>query len=229
MGKKAILALMLLALSAAPLLAQGNQLDSILTKMDQTAATFKSAQADFVWDQYQRVVDETDTQKGKMYVRRQGNKVEMAADINSPAPQYVLYDGDKVRMYLPKAAQVTEYSAGKNKAEVESFLVLGFGGRGHDLLKSFNVKHVGSEQVDGINAAKLELTPKTERGRGIFQTIILWIDPARGVSVQQKFIEPESGNYRFAKYSNIKLNEKVADDVFKLKTTGKVTYVSPQG
>lgn len=229
MGKKAILALMLLALSAAPLLAQGNQLDSILTKMDQTATTFKSAQADFVWDQYQRVVDETDTQKGKMYVRRQGNKVEMAADINSPAPQYVLYDGDKVRMYLPKAAQVTEYSAGKNKAEVESFLVLGFGGRGHDLLKSFNVKHVGTEQVDGINAAKLELTPKTERGRGIFQTIILWIDPARGVSVQQKFIEPESGNYRFAKYSNIKLNEKVADDVFKLKTTGKVTVVSPQG
>jgi outer membrane lipoprotein-sorting protein len=229
MGKKAILALMLLALSAAPLLAQGNQLDSVLTKMDQTAATFKSAQADFVWDQYQRVVDETDTQKGKMYVRRQGNKVEMAADINSPAPQYVLYDGDKVRMYLPKAAQVTEYSAGKNKADVESFLVLGFGGRGHDLLKSFNVKHAGIEQVDGINAAKLELTPKTERGRGIFQTIILWIDPVRGVSVQQKFIEPESGNYRFAKYSNIKLNEKVADDVFKLNTTGKVTVVSPQG
>jgi hypothetical protein len=57
----------------------------------------------------------------------------------------------------------------------------------------------------------------------------LWIDPARGVSVQQKFIEKESGNYRFAKYTNIKLNEKVGDDVFKLKTTGKVTIVSPQG
>jgi outer membrane lipoprotein-sorting protein len=209
--------------------AQGNQLESILTKMDQTAAGFKSAQAEFVWDQYQRVVDETDTQKGKMYVRRQGPKVEMAADISAPNQQYVLYDGEKVRVYMPKAAQITEYSAGKNKGEVESFLVLGFGGRGHDLQKSFDVKYAGNEQVDGVNAAKLELTPKTQRGRGIFQKILLWIDPARGVSVQQKFIEPESGNYRLAKYSNIKLNERVADDVFKIKTTGKVTVVSPQG
>jgi outer membrane lipoprotein-sorting protein len=229
MRKNAFLLLVLIAVSAMPALAQGNQLESILTKMDQTAATFKSAQADFVWDQYQRVVEETDTQKGKMYVRRQGNKVEMMADISSPNEQHVLYDGEKVRMYLPKAAQITEYSAGKNKADVESFLVLGFGGRGHDLQKSFNVKFAGNEQIDGVNAAKLELTPKTERGRGIFEMIILWIDPARGVSVQQKFIEPESGNYRFAKYTNIKLNEKVGDDVFKLKTSGKVTIVSPQG
>ena len=41
--------------------------------------------------------------------------------------------------------------------------------------------------------------------------------PARGVSVQQKFLEP-SGDYRLAKYSNIQLNKKINGDVFKLKT-----------
>ena len=39
--------------------------------------------------------------------------------------------------------------------------MLGFGGRGHDLEKSFDVNYAGMEQVQGVNAAKLELTPKS--------------------------------------------------------------------
>ena len=81
--------------------------------------------------------------------------------------------------------------------------MLGFGGRGHDLAKSFDVKFAGMEQVQGVNAAKLELTPKSQRVHNMFQTITLWIDPARGVSVQQRFDEP-SGDYRVTKYSNIR-------------------------
>jgi outer membrane lipoprotein-sorting protein len=81
--------------------------------------------------------------------------------------------------------------------------------------------------VDGVQAAKLTLTPKAAKVHNMFQQIILWIDPARGVSVQQEFIEP-SADYRLAKYSNIKLNERIPDDVFKLKTTGKTKWVRPQ-
>ncbi|MGB8990043.1 MAG: hypothetical protein WCC37_25830, partial [Candidatus Sulfotelmatobacter sp.] len=36
-------------------------LDGVLKKMDETAAHFQTAQADFVFEQYQKVVDETDT------------------------------------------------------------------------------------------------------------------------------------------------------------------------
>ena len=46
-------------------------------------------------------------------------------------------------------------------------------------------------------------------------------DPARGVSVQQKLLDEKSGDYRLAKYSNVKLNSKVADSAFKLRTTSK--------
>ena len=117
-------------------------------------------------------------------------------------------------------------NAGKNKADFETFLVLGFGGRGHDLAKSFDVKYAGMEQVEGINAAKLELKPKSPKVANMFPAMTLWIDPARGVSVQQLFNEP-SGDYRIAKYNNIKVNEKIPNDAFKLKTSGKVTYVKP--
>lgn len=211
--------------------AQNGELQNVLNLMDKTAANFRTVETDFSWDQYQMVVDEHDIQDGTMYFRRNGQNVEMAATINKvngrPEEKKILFANGVVQVYQPKIDQVTKYNAGKNKADFESFLVLGFGGRGHDLTKSFDVKYAGTEDVNGIKTYKLELTPKSERAKGMFQTIILWIDQQRGVSVQQKFIE-SSGDYRLASYKNIKINEKLPD-VFKLKTTGKTKVVTPNG
>ena len=206
--------------------AAGN-LESVLTAMDRAADNFKTAEADFVWDQYSKVVNDHDLQKGTIYYRRAGNEVQMASDITSPAKKYVLFAGGKMDVYQPAIEQVTEYNAGKNRADFESFLVLGFGGRGHDLQKSFEVRFDGAEKVDGVEAAKLTLTPKQAKVRNMFQQIILWIDPARGISAQQQLVEP-SGDYRLAKYSNIKINQNIPNDVFRLKTSGKTKWVRPQ-
>ena len=223
--KTALRSLLLCILSGAAM-AQAQNLESVLSSMDKAAASFRTAQCDFVWDQYQRVVDDHDYQKGTMYFRRQGSEVQMAADINSPAKKYVLFTGSLVSVYQPSIDQVTQYNPGKNKADFESYLVLGFGGSGRDLTKSFDVNYAGMEQVEGVNAAKLELTPKSQKVKSMFQAITLWIDPARGVSVQQKFQEP-SGDYRLAKYSNIRVNEKIPGDIFKLKTSGHTKVIKP--
>ncbi len=209
---------------------QGGSLESVLNRMDATAASFRSAEANFEWVLYEKVVDSTDTQNGKIYFRRAGKQIEMAADILQPDAEKksVLYDDSKLRVYQPRIDQVTVYDTGKNRAEVESFLVIGFGGRGHDLQKSFELSYQGTENVMGVKAAKLELVPKTQKGKNVFSHILLWIDPARGISVQQQFFEP-NGNYRLAKYSNIEVNQKIPDDVFKLKTTGHTKVVNPQG
>lgn len=204
-------------------------LEKALDAMDRTAANFTSAQADFETDQYQKVVDDHDLQKGVMYIRKAGKDLEMAADINEPPAEQkkVLFADGKVQLYQPKIDQVTQYSAGKNKEAFQSFLVLGFGSRGHDLVQQFDVRYGGTEKVGGADTIKLELTPKSSRVRAMFNLIVLWIDPARGVSVQQQFFEPESGNYRLAKYSNIKLNQKPPEGEFKLKTTSRTKYVTP--
>jgi outer membrane lipoprotein-sorting protein len=210
--------------------AQQTPLQQVLSKMDQTAANFRTTQATFVWDQYQKVVDETDTQKGIVYFRRAGSEVQMAADISDPSPpKYVLFTDSKVEVYQPKIDQVTRYNTGKDRSAFESFLVLGFGGSGQDMLKSFTVSYMGTEKVDGVDTAMLELVPKSQKVRNTFDHIWLWIDPSRGVSVQQKLVSP-SGDYRLAKYSDIQLNQKnFPDAAFKLKTTGKTKVVSPQG
>ncbi|HVO79722.1 MAG TPA: outer-membrane lipoprotein carrier protein LolA [Terriglobales bacterium] len=203
-------------------------LESVLDQMDRTAANFRTTEASFVSDQYQKVVDEHDLQTGKVYFRRVGHETQMAADITEPDKKYVLYADSKVEVYQPKIDQVTSYDTGKNRADFESFLVLGFGGGGHDMLKSFDVKYLGTEKLGDVETAKLDLVPKSQKVRNTFQHITLWIDPARGVSIQQQFFDP-SGDYRLAKYSDIALNQKISDTVFKLKTTGKTKFVSPQG
>jgi outer membrane lipoprotein-sorting protein len=206
-----------------------DELQRVLSQMDKTAANFRTTQAAFVWDQYQKVVDEHDLQKGTVYFRRAGNEIQMAAEItSSDSPKYVLFTDSKVEVYQPKIDQVTRYNTGKDRGTVESFLVLGFGGSGKDMLKSFDVKYIDAEKVDGADTAKLELVPKSPKGRNTFDHIWLWVDTSRGVSVQQQLFEP-SGDYRLAKYSDIQLNQKIPDSAFKLKTSGKTKVVSPQG
>ena len=83
-----VVAVLLLATAA-----NAQSLDAILGSMDKAAAGFHTAQTDFVWDQYQKVVDEHDNQKGTMYFRRQSDEVQMAADITAPDKKYVVFTG----------------------------------------------------------------------------------------------------------------------------------------
>jgi outer membrane lipoprotein-sorting protein len=203
-------------------------LESVLRKMDEAAASFQSTQADFVWDQYQKVVDEHDTQKGTVYYRRAGKEIEMMAEIKEPDPKFVLYKDGKLQVYQPKIEQVIVYPTAGNQSEIESYLVLGFGGSGQDLKKSFDVSFLGEETVSGIATGELQLIPKSEKFRNNVSKILLWIDLSRGTSVQQQFFQNE-GDYRLAKYSSVQFKAKIGNDVFQLKTTKKTQFVSPRG
>ncbi len=235
-----VLALMLGSLGLSSARQAGSddsaKLDAILRKMDAVSASFTTAEAEFEWDSYQRVVDEfVDVQTGTVYYRRSGKDTEMMANMKMdgtspsnlrPERKYILFSGGKVRMYEPKIEQVTVYDLGKQRGDVESYVVLGFGGSGQELQRSFDVSYGGTEIVNGVNATKLQLIPKSDTVKRYFNRMVLWIDPDKGVSVQQQFFTPQN-DYKLCKYSGIKLREKLSDEVFKLKTTGKTKVVSP--
>lgn len=214
-------------------------LESVLKTMDTAAANFHTTQAEFEWDSYEKVINEVDeVQTGTIYFRRSGRDIEMMADVKMAGPDLknlkqerknVLYSGGKISIYQPKIEQVTVYDLGKNKVDLESYVVLGFGGSGTDLAKSFAVTYVGPETVDGVATAQLQLIPRSEKVRNNYNKILLWIDLEKGLSRQQQFFSPQ-GDYRLTKYTSIQLNEKkIPDDVFKLKTTGKTKTLSPKG
>ena len=213
-------------------------LDAVLKKMDAVAANFTTAQANFQWETYQKVIDEiVDYQTGVIYYRKSNKQIEMMAEVKRAGssassmkdePKFVLLSGGKIRLYQPKTDQITEFDLGKNQSDFESYIVLGFGASGQDLQKNFDVTYMGPETIEGVKTAKLQLIPKSQKVKNTYSQIFLWIDLDRGVSVQQQLFQPQ-GDYRLAKYSQIKLHDKISDDVFKLKTTSKTQTVTPKG
>lgn len=213
--------------AAAPAATQDPALEAVLSQMDAAANNLHSAEADLTQETYEKVVEDHHTENGKIYFRKTNKGLQIAMDFSRNLDsKYVLLTDNKVRYYQPKIDQVTEYTINGNRADVESMFALGFGGRGHDLLKSFDVKLIGSEMMDGNKVVRLELTPETETLKRWFSRIELWIDPNKDISLQQQFWQA-SGDYRLAHFNNIKLTQKLPDDVFKLKTTGRTKVVTP--
>lgn len=205
-------------------------LEIVLSQMDHAAEHFNSVQADFEWDQYTKVVNDTDVQKGQLYLQRHGKDkdVEAGVLITVPAKKQIIFKEGKVRMYEPRIDQITEREVGTNKSDVESFMRLGFGERGHDLLKSYDVKMDAWETIDGVKTAKLVLVANPSSSiHGIFPRVIWWIDPQRDVSIRQQLFRPNNEDYRLARYSNIQVNARPSQDFFHFKTTKKTTTVKP--
>ena len=217
-----------LAFSVFAQAAPAKSADAVLSQMDGAAKSFHSAQADFQWDQYERVVDNTDTQKGTISFLRSDDLTQMAAQVKQfngqPDAKDIVYKNGVLQFYQPSIDQMTILHAGKNQARFESFLTLGFGGSGSDLKKNWNVTNQGNEMIDGVNTVKLDLVGKQASVRNMFTHVMIWVDPARAVSLKQKFFEP-SGDTRTAFYRNIHYNKKVSPSLFRIKTTSKTTTV----
>lgn len=208
-----------LASGASTAAAQNSDpLAKILHTMDQTAANFRGAEASFTWTTYNSVInDVAEKDNGKIFFRRTGNDTEMAADVAPPASKQIIFANGKIQVYIPETRQVDVYDAGAHREEFETFLVLGFGSSGAEMKKSFDIKYLGNERIAGKDTAKLELTPLSAKVSAQFPRIDLWIDTQSGFSVRQQLWEA-GGDYRLADYSNIQVKQKIADNVFRLKT-----------
>ncbi|HLW54895.1 MAG TPA: hypothetical protein VKW06_18815 [Candidatus Angelobacter sp.] len=196
--------------------ASGGDLASVLNDMDEASSRFKSARAEVRLVQYTAVVKEKDVQSGEIFFRRKGHQTEVALWIEKPHPKRAVVKDDKVTFIDERTKQVTERELGNNKQDVEAVMNLGFGGRGRDLQKEYDVSLSGWETLDGVNVARLELVAKSERLRRLFTKLVLWIDPTRDVALQQQRFET-SGDYQLTHYSSIKLSANIPDDKFAVK------------
>lgn len=214
-----------LALAVSAAQAQGNgqaQLTKVLAQMDAAAAKFRSAQADFSWDQLTSVVQEHDVQKGTIAFARGAKGTSMVAHVltedGQPAPKDVLFKNGQLQLYQPSIKQETVLEAGKNRSTFESYATLGFGGSGKDLAANWNVTYAGTDTIDGVAVTKLDLQPKEPKPTDMFTHVAIWIDPATATSRKQ-VAYTSSGDTRTALYTNIQMN-KVPESAFVLKVPG---------
>ena len=220
----------ILAVALSPIAAHAQpkpgELDAVVRQMDAASAKFKSAEADFRWDFYERVVKETTTQTGNIYFLKNGGKLEMGAKVAPPQGKFIEYKNGTLRLYDPTSNHITILNAGKNQAQYESFLTLGFGGSGSDLAKAWTIADLGPESLnDGqkmVETRKLDLVSKDPNVRNMFTHITIWVDPTRAISLKQQFFTP-SGDYRTAIYTNILYDQPVNTKPYAIKTNGKTT------
>src|SRR5262249_4075782 len=155
-------------LNAAP----ADDLQAVLAEMDKTAPSFKSAQADFEWVQYTKAVDEKDTQTGKVFIRRSSKDVDFALHFLSPHKKQAVVKDGKIMYHDPQTKQTTVKDISNNRDDVEAYMSLGFGSRGQDLLKYYDVTMTGWEMVDDVKTARLELVGKSDRLKKFFSKAI---------------------------------------------------------
>jgi outer membrane lipoprotein-sorting protein len=218
-----------LAVTAIPLPAQAKpgHLEEVLHQMDEASTKFQSAQADFRWDIYERVVKQTTTQNGTIYFKKVSSKTEMGAVIAPPSARIIEYKNGTLRIFDPGSDHMTTLSAGSNRAQYETFLTLGFGGSGHDLANVWNITDQGSESMsDGdktVEVAKLDLVSKDPAARSTFTHITIWIDVKRAVTLKQQFFTPAE-DQKTVTYTHIRYDQKIDTKPYEIKTDKKTTY-----
>jgi outer membrane lipoprotein-sorting protein len=216
-GRNRVIGALVFVAACSVVSAQSCDLTKTLAQMDTASAQFKSLQADFVWDEFQAVVQEDDDQSGTIYFVRHGGSTSVAANIQKPAVKKLTFDGSELIIYTPGPNEELIYSAAKNKDQVEGFLTLGFGGSGADLKKNWDVTCAGMETIAGTPTVKLALISKEDSVRNMFSKVTIWVDPTRAISLKQVFEQP-SGDKRTNTFTNIKENAAINPGVFKIKT-----------
>jgi len=188
--------------------ANSPDLEKVLRQLDAASTKFQSTEADFKWDFYERVVRDTTSQSGDLYIQRKSGQIEMGAVVKSPGRKVLSFHGNSLDIYDDSIKQTRHVDAGKDRAQVESFLTLGFGGSGKDLERAWDITFQGYETIDNIPTAKLDLVAKDAGTRNNFSHVTIWVDPTRGISLKQIFETP-SHDTRTNIYTNIRYNQKV--------------------
>ena len=196
--------------------ARAEDLNGVLTKLDAAARNFRSTSAQVEADTIQKdPIPNTDVMLGMAYYERTGNQFQMAAHFTEfnkqPTGKTYIFSGGVFR--LSETGKEKDAKPYPQASKYESYLMLGFGASGHDLQEKWNITYQGTEIIDGVTTAKLELVAKDPEVRKNLQKVTAWMDTARAVSLKQIFDEGGGNSYQCL-YTNIKMNQSLPKNAF---------------
>jgi len=184
---------------------------AVRENLDREAKNFHSLSAKMERTKVTVVVNDHSTESGDIYVR--GDK--MLLQIEEPDPRSILRLGDNLYIYNPGLKRVEEYNLGKNRALVDQFLLLGFGTRGSELEKGYDVKLRREERMADQQVVLIDLTPKSPGVLHQISKIQIWLSESTWLPVQQEFYEAGSGDYSIVRYSNVVRNGDIPESTFR--------------
>jgi outer membrane lipoprotein-sorting protein len=206
-----------------------DSLESVLGRMDRTAASFRTFSADLRSVAHTAVIDEDDVTSGTILVKRANRGMDMLMELTTPAPdrKSIAIHGQRAEIYYPKMKTIEEYDISRYRALFDQFLLIGFGTSGKELAQAYNMKVLGTDQVAGSQATRLELVPKSPEVLKNLKRLELWIPESGDYPVQQKFYLA-AGDYKLATYTNVQKNPPLSDSDLKLRAPRDAKRVFPQ-
>jgi outer membrane lipoprotein-sorting protein len=209
------------------LLARAEPLADILARMDRAARDFRALSATMKRVQFTAVINEANDMEGVIRLKRLKGGTAGIVDFQQPEQRTVYVNGHNIQIYYPKANTVEIYDSTKYTANIDQFLLLGFGTSSAELRRSYDLKMSGTETIGGVATTRIEMTPKSEELKKLITKIELWIPEGQDTPIQEKVTEP-SKNYELIGYSDINLNPNLPDSSFELKLPAKVRKIHPQ-
>jgi outer membrane lipoprotein-sorting protein len=198
-------------------------LTEILSDMNEAAKRVKTVSANLDYTKVTVLVDDKSTESGQLYFRK-GKSTEIRIVFDKPESKTLLFRRNKGQIYLPKINQIQEYDLGQKSDMVQQFLLLGFGTDTNELRKTYSVKYVQEDDLEGDTTVLLELLPRTANVASQIAKIQLWVNEESWLPAQQKFFE-SGGDYLIAHYSGVKVNRVLPGSDFELNAAAGAKYV----
>jgi outer membrane lipoprotein-sorting protein len=210
-----------------PGVVRAESLTEILTRMDQAAANFRSLTAKMKRVQYTAVISESTQMEGVLRLRKSKTGITGVVEFQQPDPRTVFISGKEVQIFYPKANTAEVYDTSKYMANIDQFLLLGFGTTSAELRKSYEIKAGSVESVAGVQTTRVELIARPDELKRLINKIELWFPEGQANPIQEKVTEP-SKNYELVNYSEIKVNPELPDSAYQLKLPKGVKKIYPQ-
>ncbi len=214
----------LLVLAALSLHAQ--TLDQFLAKLDQAAASFATAKADFHRSTFTVAIKETDLDSGSMIMRKAApGRMEFRIDITGDNAYSLVVKGDTAERYHPQINQIEVADLKKYRDTLQMLLALGFGMSGASLKANYNISNLRRETADGTPATAIDLAPKSADliEKLHLQKVELWIADGNLTPVREKVYFRDA--VWTIDYFNVQLNARIPSNAFDLpKNAKRVKY-----
>jgi outer membrane lipoprotein-sorting protein len=188
-------------------------LTEILSQMNEASKHLKTVSANLEYTKVTVLVDDKSTQSGQLFFRK--DKTAIRIEFQKPESKIILFKKNRGEIYLPKINQIQEYDLGQKSDLVQQFLLLGFGTDTNELKKTYSVKYVQEEDMEGDTTVQLELVPRKGNVATQISKIQLWVSEESWLPTQQKFFE-SGGDYTIARYSGVKVNRPLPANTFEL-------------
>jgi outer membrane lipoprotein carrier protein len=199
--KKIITILVIASLAFLTEISFADDKNEILNSVQKTYDMTKTFKADFVQISYLKIMDQTQTAKGEVFIKKPG---KMKWDYKAPDPQILTSNDAGIWLYMPEEKQVTKMQMENiYSSNTPAMFLVGKG----KLSESFKVDNV----LNKNNLITLTLLPKDSEMN--INRLLLFVDD-KNYQITGSSVYDNLGNKTEIQFSSIQINQSISDNFF---------------